>query len=94
MFLSMHSCTQLSWLIRPALPAKIKLMLMCAFQFGMVETVRTGLIDAYPAVFGRHKVLFTAGLCFATCLGGLLFVSNVSIWKYKMNVNNIKLFLN
>ncbi|XP_069109757.1 sodium- and chloride-dependent creatine transporter 1-like [Argopecten irradians] len=46
------------------------------YQFGTFETVSSGLVDAFPRLLGKRKVLLTAALSMVLFLLGLPFTTN------------------
>ncbi|BHF68748.1 hypothetical protein SprV_0301178900 [Sparganum proliferum] len=53
-------------------------------QFGTLETMTSGLIDQFPSVLGRHKVLFTLGTCTAQFLLGLILVTRAGSYYFQV----------
>ena len=48
------------------------------FQFAIIETLTSSIVDAYPAYLWRHRTLFLAGTCLILLLLGIPFVTRVS----------------
>ena len=48
-------------------------------QFGMFETLSSGIVDAFPGSLSKRKTLVTAALSVGMFLLGLPFTTNVSL---------------
>ncbi|XP_069104940.1 sodium- and chloride-dependent betaine transporter-like [Argopecten irradians] len=53
-------------------------------QFGMLETVVSGLVDMYPKTLGRHKLILLTGLFIVYVLSGLIFASQGGVYVFQM----------
>lgn len=51
------------------------------FQFGMFETLSSGIVDAFPRQLGKRKTWVTAAIACAMFILGLVFTTNVNIFK-------------
>ncbi|XP_064609969.1 sodium- and chloride-dependent GABA transporter 3-like [Liolophura sinensis] len=52
--------------------------------FGMIKTFTSGLFDMYPTTLGRYKVLVTLGICMASYLSGLIFVTKGGMYWFQL----------
>ncbi|VDN13647.1 unnamed protein product [Dibothriocephalus latus] len=53
-------------------------------QFCTLETLTSGLMDQFPNVFGKHKVLFTLGTCVVLFLLGLILVTRAGSYYFQV----------
>ncbi|XP_052808527.1 sodium- and chloride-dependent GABA transporter 1-like isoform X2 [Mya arenaria] len=53
-------------------------------QFGMFETLASGIVDAFPRTLRKRKTLVTAALCTVMFLLGLVFTTRSGIYIYNL----------
>ena len=60
------------------------------FQFGMFETVSSGLVDTFPKLLHPRKLQVTVGLCVTMFILSLPLTTNVSNIPYVTSVLNFQ----
>lgn len=53
-------------------------------QFGMFETLSSGIVDAFPRALGKRKTLVTAAIACVMFIFGIVFTTNAGIFIYNL----------